>query len=103
MSGKTALKYRVSGRRDDWDVSIKAPTGKTLQAGSYSTTRFGGTGTAGLDVSGDGRGCNTSTGTLTIHKITFDTAGKVATLDASFVQHCEGEAPALRGRIHYYA
>jgi hypothetical protein len=40
---------------------------------------------------------------LTIREITFDTAGKVATLDASFVQHCEGEAPALRGRIHHYA
>jgi hypothetical protein len=81
----------------------QGPTGKSLQPGTYNTTRFGGTGTAGLDVSGDGRGCNTSTGKLTIRKITFDAAGKVARLDASFVQHCEGAAPVLHGRIRHYA
>jgi hypothetical protein len=101
--GKTALIYNVSGQRDDWEADIKAPTGKVLQPGTYNTNRFGGTGVAGLDVSGDGRGCNTSTGTLTIKRITFDAAGKVTTLNASFVQHCEGAAPALRGTIRYYA
>jgi hypothetical protein len=101
--GKTTVAYNVSGQRDDWGVDIKAPTGKSLQPGTYNTTRFGGTGTAGLDVSGDGRGCNTSTGTLTIRKVTFDAAGKVARLDASFVQHCEGAAPVLHGRIRHYA
>ncbi len=97
------LRYGVSGRRDEWDVDIQAPTGGRLQPGTYDTTRFGGTNTSGLDVSANGRGCNTSKGTLTIREITFDSAGKVATLNASFVQHCESEAPALRGRIHYYA
>jgi hypothetical protein len=101
--GKTTLRYNVSGQRDDWEADIKAPTGKILRPGSYNTTRFGGTGAAGLDVSGDGRGCNTSTGTLTINRITFDAAGKVTTRNASFVQHCEGAAPALRGTIRYYA
>ncbi len=99
----TGVRYRVSGRRDEWDVDIQAPTGKRLQPGTYTTSRFGGTGTAGLDVSVNGRGCNASKGTLTIRGITFDSAGKVATLNASFVQHCEGEAPALRGNIHHYS
>jgi len=40
---------------------------------------------------------------VALREITFDSMGKVATLNASFVQHREGEAPALRGKIHYYA
>jgi hypothetical protein len=101
--GKTSVGYDVSGQRDDWHASINAPTGKVLQPGTYNTTRSGGTGAAGLDVSGNGRGCNTSTGTLKINRITFNAAGEVTALDASFIQHCEGAAPALRGSIRYYA
>lgn len=58
---------------------------------------------AGLDVTNDGRGCNESAGTLTIREITFNVLGNVAALNATFVQYCDADTAALRGKIHYYA
>ena len=55
----------------------------------------------GLSVFGDGRGCNTLTGSFTILGISSDAAGNVTALAATFEQHCEGAAPALRGTIHF--
>jgi hypothetical protein len=97
-----SLQYSVSGKRDDWTASIAAPSGQRLHAGTYNIARFADNSHAGLDVSGDGRGCNETTGTLTITAITLDNHGNVTGLNASFEQHCEGGAPALRGTIHYY-
>ena len=90
---------------ETWDMQLAAPKGERLHPGRYYDAERAPfrTGVAGLDVSGDGRGCNSSTGTLTIDRITFNAAGQVATLNASFVQQCEGAAPALRGKIRYYA
>ena len=99
----TSLQYSVSGERDNWTAVISAPTGQQLQARTtYDTARFADSTHAGLDVFGDGRGCNTSTGTLTIIAITFDGQGSVTSLSATFEQHCEGAPPALHGKIHYY-
>ena len=97
----TNIEYSVSGLRDDWGASISAPTGKTLTVGTYSTNRFGDSTHAGLDVYGDGRGCNSSTGTLTINGITFDGSGNVIRLNASFAQYCDGSPAALHGTIRH--
>jgi hypothetical protein len=43
------------------------------------------------------------TGQFTIREITFDPAGAVTALFATYEQHCEGAAPALRGTIRYFA
>lgn len=37
-----------------------------------------------------------------ISAITFDGAGNLKALSATFEQHCEGAPPALHGTIHYY-
>ena len=97
----TGFSYSVSGLRDDWGVTIAPPTGKTLGVGTYNTTRSGDSTHAGLDVSGDGRGCNSSTGTLTISGITFDGSGNVIRLNASFAQYCGGSTSALHGTIRH--
>ena len=52
-----------------------------------------------LDVSGDDRGCNTLTGTFTVHEATLDSGGNVVAFAADAQQHCEGGAPALRVRF----
>lgn len=54
----------------------------------------------GLSISGDGRGCNTLTGRFQIHELVRDASGLVRSL-ATFEQHCEGGANALRGCIRY--
>lgn len=93
----------VTGYNGDWwSLDLAAPTGQTLAPGTYDrATRypFHGAG-PGLDLSGNGRGCNRLTGTFTIQNIALGPNGYVQTLDATYEQHCEGAEPALRGEVH---
>jgi hypothetical protein len=100
----SAVSVNVSGLRDWWYGSISAPTGSNFAVGKvYQTARFSDSTHAGLDVFGDGRGCNSSTGTLTIKKLQLSADGSVTNLSAVFEQHCEGGTPALHGTLHYFA
>jgi hypothetical protein len=54
----------------------------------------------GLDVSGDGRGCNTVTGSFQIEDIVTTDSG-LASFTATFEHHCEGGASAVRGCVHF--
>ncbi|MFD9408203.1 hypothetical protein ACFWBN_14450 [Streptomyces sp. NPDC059989] len=94
----------VSGANGDWwSLSLAAPQGQQLQAGTYEgATRFpfNGSNAPGLNHDGNGRGCNTLTGAFTISKITWGPNGYVEALDAAYEQHCEGGEPALRGQVH---
>jgi hypothetical protein len=86
-----------------WHMRFAAPQGETLATGIYDgATRypFQDPSDPGFDIFGDGRGCNTLTGSFTVTQIAFDDAGAVQSFDADFVQHCEGEEPALRGHVH---
>lgn len=56
----------------------------------------------GLSWSGEGRGCNTLTGWFVVDGLTY-VGSTVAAIDLRFEQHCEGGAPALRGRIRWDA
>jgi hypothetical protein len=85
-----------------WSVDLAAPPGQPLVPGSYAGAErasFRTAGHPGLDVSGDGRGCNTLTGSFTVAQISFDAAGELSTLDASWVQNCEGGPVAMTGRV----
>ena len=53
----------------------------------------------GIDINGDGRGCNTLGGRFEITTLTWASAGTVAVMDVLFEQHCEGMRPALRGEL----
>jgi hypothetical protein len=53
----------------------------------------------GIDVSGDGRGCNTDAGRFLLSQLTFATDGSVKSLAIDFEQHCEGATPALYGTL----
>jgi hypothetical protein len=55
--------------------------------------------TPGLDVGGDGRGCNVTTGLFQIHAMEFGPQQSLQRLHATFEQHCENFVPALRGEI----
>ncbi|MFH9863639.1 hypothetical protein [Streptomyces sp. NPDC017202] len=101
--GIGGLSYEASGKREKWSALLVPPVGESFEAGrTYTAERGNGPGTAGLDVSGFG-GCNAANGELTITKLARGTDGEVTALAATFVQHCEGAEPALRGTIHYYA
>jgi hypothetical protein len=97
----------VRGRNGDFfDARFTPAAGDILAVGSYpGATRypFNGTG-PGLDVGGNGRGCNTLTGSFTIRQIGFSrVGGSLERLLVDFVQHCDDTTPALRGSIAYRA
>jgi hypothetical protein len=100
--GPAIFHLNINGANGDWwSLDLAAPTGQTLQPGVYDgATRypFNGGG-AGLDVSGNGRGCNTLTGSFTIQSYKPGSNGAVEEMQASFEQHCEGAAAALRGTV----
>jgi hypothetical protein len=89
-----------------WYVSLAATTGSDFVAGTtYSNAqRSADASHAGLDVSGDGRGCNQTTGSITVLEIARDPGTDVLTrFAATFEQHCEGGTPAARGRIYFHS
>jgi hypothetical protein len=97
----TALTVTASDATHTFSADLAAPTGGALTEGmTYTTTRLGDATNAGLDVSGDGNGCNTSTGTMTVHEISL-AGGSLATLAVTYEQHCEGATPALFGELRF--
>jgi hypothetical protein len=77
-----------------------------LAVGTYTgATRYPFNGSKpGLTVDGNGRGCNSLTGSFTIKEIGFSQVdGSLERLLVDFVQHCDGSTAALRGSIAYRA
>ncbi len=89
-----------------WFFDFAAPNQQLLSVGTYAgATRFPfqGPSQPGLSVSGDGRGCNTLTGSFQVLEVAYGANNTIASFDATFEQHCEGALQALRGEIRYNA
>jgi hypothetical protein len=99
-----ALRLDVRGNQETWTVALQAPAGEQLTPGTYpDAVRGAAEGKAGLDVSGDGRGCSSAFGNFTINAIAFADDGTPSMLDADLEQHCEVASwPALRASIRYH-
>jgi hypothetical protein len=85
-----------------WSLDFASPAGTTLSVGDYPDAErfpFQGSTHPGLNVSGDGRGCNMLTGSFTVFTADFDAQGNPKKLDIAFTQHCEGAIPALHGEL----
>lgn len=85
-----------------WYFNLAAPAGTQLVPGAYEGAMrypFNPSGTPGLDVYGDGRGCNSVTGRFDVFEAVFGPNGYIERFHAQFEQHCEGGEPALRGEI----
>jgi hypothetical protein len=89
-----------------WTVDMYPGSGDVLAVGYYpNATRypFNGSGN-GLSVYGDGRGCNTLTGSFRVKQAVFSAVdNSLQNFDATFTQHCEGGTPALTGEVKYDA
>jgi hypothetical protein len=85
-----------------WSFDTAVPSGKAYRPGVYRNAvrfPFQGATVPGLDLEGDGRGCNTLTGQFTVYQVQFDTAGNPTMADITFTQHCEGGSSASRGEF----
>ena len=101
-SNANSLGITVAGD-EHWNATIAVPTGyNQLIVGTYQATRFASASAAGLDWGGEGRGCNTITGTIIIDNVVY-AGNDLSELDLRFEQHCEGGSAALRGQIHWLA
>lgn len=92
------------GGDNSWSLSLAAPNNTPLIAGSYEgATRFPfqNPSQPGLDFTGNGRGCNTSTGRFNVQEITYDAYNELSRFKANFEQHCEGAEPALFGQVEF--
>jgi hypothetical protein len=96
--------FTVSGGSNSFSVWFAAPAGQPLTSGTYVGAQrfdFRAPGTPGLDVFGDGRGCDTVSGSFTVFDATYDGSGNVLTFAAQFTDHCQGAAAALYGYLFY--
>ncbi|MGW0230859.1 fibronectin type III domain-containing protein [Actinopolymorpha singaporensis] len=91
---------------DSWGATFVPAQGDILvQGNTYPDAHrypFNGTG-AGMNVSGEGRGCNKLVGDFTVDQVGFTSTGTLDRLDLTFEQHCEEGTPALHGRLRYRA
>ena len=109
--------FFVSNTSDSVSVSFHTPDYSQfwyLDFGTPSTVKFGrgefdgaqrtpfrSPTRPGVDVAGDGRGCNTDTGRFLVSDFALNTDGTIARLAIDFEQHCEGATPALYGSLRY--
>jgi len=85
-----------------WNLYIAAGDGKTLHPGSYENTQrypFNDSG-PGLDFTGNGRGCNESSGRFDLLELTYKPDGSLDRLAVDFQQSCDG-GPLLHGQVRY--
>ncbi|MDJ0701475.1 MAG: hypothetical protein QNJ07_16630 [Woeseiaceae bacterium] len=99
------LEMRVEGD-ESWTGNFVLPnTMSTLQVGTYTNlTRypFHDAAVGGLDWSGEGRGCNILSGSITIESVIYN-GSVLEEIDFTFEQFCENGSAALRGDIRWDA
>ena len=88
----------------NWAMYFAAPLGQPLRVGTYEATHLSGTSfyvdeRPGMDFSGTGRGCDDVSGRFTVTAIRIGPVNNVESFAATFEQHCEGAAAALRGEV----
>jgi hypothetical protein len=86
--------FTMSGSAGSFQAWFAAPAGQALVPGDYEGAQrfdFRSPGAPGIDVFGNGAGCNTNSGDFYVDDITFDSQGNVLTFAAQFAFYCEGE------------
>ena len=107
FDGGVEFSFQTPDFSSTWYLYFGPPTGKKLLKGEYEgaqTFAFHSPPKPGIDVYGDGRGCNTLTGRFLVSDIALNADGSVARLGIDFEQHClggEGAQPALYGSVRY--
>ena len=91
----------------DWNLTFAPPEGQPLALGLYDRAEHAtshGPLRPGLEIRGMARNCERVTGRFEILEFSYSYAtGTVRRFRANFEQHCEGNAPALLGTIHFDA
>jgi hypothetical protein len=93
----------LAGPGSGYTIQFAAPTGGQLTVGEYDDAQrfpFESPGHPGIDVSGDGRGCNQDFGRFIVKDIHLDANGNIDRFWALYEQHCESlSAAPLFGEV----
>jgi hypothetical protein len=103
-SSTVNITFNTSDFSQFWSLDFGSPQSMKFARGQYvdaQRTPFRSPTRPGVDVGGDGRGCNTDTGQFLVSDFALALDGTVARLAIDFEQHCEGAAPALYGSFRY--
>lgn len=105
LTGVNTISFAATapGGPDYW-VTLAPPDNAAWATGTYEAaerTPFRSPGHPGLDVYGDGRGCNTVSGRFVVDDVSVDGNGVPLTFAARFEQHCEGGDTALFGAVSF--
>jgi hypothetical protein len=87
---------------DQFSLDFAAAPGERLRPGVYRDAQrapFRQAGRPGIDIGGDGRGCNQIEGSFEVKDIAVSATGAVERLWVVYEQHCEGGPPALFGEV----
>ncbi|HEX5733951.1 MAG TPA: hypothetical protein VF131_14045 [Blastocatellia bacterium] len=101
------IAFQQPGGTEFWFLNFGADKlNRNLTPGFYHNaerTPFARFGRPGLDVGGNGRGCNAVTGKFIVLDASFDYSGSspsIRSFAARFEQHCEGGPKSLFGEIY---
>lgn len=85
-----------------WEFNFGAPGTLPPTPGSYANAaRFASANNPGMDVWGEGRGCDETSGQFDVLEAQYGENREVKVLAIDFQQHCEGRPPTLRGWIRF--
>jgi hypothetical protein len=98
---QSGINFFLNNKKSFWSAELSASTSEKLEARTYrDATRFPTGVNAGIDVGGEGRGCNSISGEFKVLNVVYDN-DTVTSLALDFVQHCENAKDALYGAIRY--
>jgi hypothetical protein len=103
-NGGLELAFHTPSYSHFWTLEFAPPSAHKFVVNEYEGTQrlgFGSPNRPGMDIFGDGRGCNTDTGRFLVSDIAYNPDGTIARLAIDFEQHCEGATAALYGSIRY--
>jgi hypothetical protein len=106
LSGTNAdVTMHIAGTNgSSFALEFAAKPGSTLQPGVYKNVERAALRSAnrpGLDVTGNGHGCNTVSGWFEVEDIASDAFGQVERLKVLYEFHCEGLPAAIFGEVRY--
>jgi Fibronectin type III domain len=102
--GGWAIYLQTSGGTygESFSLTFQAGSGRVLGPGWYPDAQragFQASGRPGMDISGEGRGCNQIAGNFEVRDIAWSPTGTLQRLWLIYEQHCEGGNRALFGEI----
>lgn len=104
FNGGVEIFFHTADYSHVWDLRFGPPGGHKLQKSEYEAAEnlsISSTLKPGMEVSGEGRGCNIYAGRFLVSDISFALDGSISRLAIDFEQHCDNLTPALYGTVRY--